>query len=171
MEQGFVNGYADGTFRPADPVTNAHFNAMLSRAFYPADLKAAKSGAGWWTPNVTVNDAHGILDGTDLKQAELAEGVWSAEINAPISRCDMAQMMYNILLDKGAPLPSAAECQAAQSRMGDWSRIPARYQEAVSTCYALGLLNGQKDGTFGGSSSMNRAQGCTVISRLLDYIA
>ena len=171
VEQGFVNGYADGTFRPADPVTNAHFNAMLSRAFYPADLKAAKSGASWWTPNVTVNDAHGILDGTDLKQAELAEGVWSAEINAPISRCDMAQMMYNILLDKGAPLPSAAECQAAQSRMGDWSRIPARYQEAVSTCYALGLLNGQKDGTFGGSSSMNRAQGCTVISRLLDYIA
>ena len=171
VEQGFVNGYADGTFRPADPVTNAHFNAMLSRAFYPADLKAAKTGAGWWTPNVTVNDAHGILDGTDLKQAELAEGVWSAEINAPISRCDMAQMMYNILLDKGAPLPSAAECQAAQSRMGDWSRIPARYQEAVSTCYALGLLNGQKDGTFGGSSSMNRAQGCTVISRLLDYIA
>lgn len=171
VEQGFVNGYADGTFRPADPVTNAHFNAMLSRAFYPADLKAAKTGASWWTPNVTVNDAHGILDGTDLKQAELAEGVWSAEINAPISRCDMAQMMYNILLDKGAPLPSAAECQAAQSRMGDWSRIPARYQEAVSTCYALGLLNGQKDGTFGGSSSMNRAQGCTVISRLLDYIA
>ena len=171
VEQGFVNGYADGTFRPADPVTNAHFNAMLSRAFYPADLKSAKSGASWWTPNVTVNDAHGILDGTDLKQAELAEGVWSAEINAPISRCDMAQMMYNILLDKGAPLPSAAECQAAQSRMGDWSRIPARYQEAVSTCYALGLLNGQKDGTFGGSSSMNRAQGCTVISRLLDYIA
>ena len=171
VEQGFVNGYADGTFRPADPVTNAHFNAMLSRAFYPADLKSAKSGASWWTPNVTVNDAHGILDGTDLKQAELAEGVWSAEINAPISRCDMAQMMYNILLDKGAPLPSAAECQAAQSRMGDWSRIPARYQEAVRTCYALGLLNGQKDGTFGGSSSMNRAQGCTVISRLLDYIA
>ena len=171
VEQGFVNGYADGTFRPADPVTNAHFNAMLSRAFYPADLKAAKSGASWWTPNVTVNDAHGILDGTDLKQAELAEGVWSAEINAPISRCDMAQMMYNILLDKGAPLPSAAECQAAQSRTGDWSRIPARYQEAVRTCYALGLLNGQKDGTFGGSSSMNRAQGCTVISRLLDYIA
>ena len=171
VEQGFVNGYADGTFRPADPVTNAHFNAMLSRAFYPADLKSAKSGASWWTPNVTVNDAHGILDGTDLKQAELAEGVWSAEINAPISRCDMAQMMYNILLDKGAPLPSAAECQAAQSRMGDWSRIPARYQEAVSTCYALGRLNGQKDGTFGGSSSMNRAQGCTVISRLLDYIA
>lgn len=171
VEQGFVNGYADGTFRPADPVTNAHFNAMLSRAFYPADLKAAKSGASWWTPNVTVNDAHGILDGTDLKQAELSEGVWGAEINAPISRCDMAQMMYNILLDKGAPLPSAAECQAAQSRMGDWSRIPARYQEAVRTCYALGLLNGQKDGTFGGSSSMNRAQGCTVISRLLDYIA
>ena len=59
VEQGFVNGYADGTFRPANPVTNAHFNAMLSRAFYPADLKAAKTGASWWTPNVTVNDAHG----------------------------------------------------------------------------------------------------------------
>lgn len=171
VEQGFVNGYADGTFRPANPVTNAHFNAMLSRAFYPADLKAAQAGASWWTPNVAINDAHGILNGTNLKQAELAEGVWDAEINTPISRYDMAQMMYNILLDKGAPLPSAAECQAAQSRMADWGQIPARYQEAVSTCYALGLLNGQKDGTFGGSNTMNRAQGCTVISRLLDYIA
>ena len=40
----------------------------------------------------------------------------------------------------------------------------------MSTCYALGLLNGQKDGTFGGSNNVNRAQGCTVIFRLLDYI-
>ena len=170
VNQGFVNGYADGTFRPTNPVTNAHFNAMLSRAFYPTDLNTADLGSSWWSPNVAVNNAHGILSGTDLKQAELAEGVWGTEINAPINRYDMAQMMYNILLAKEAPLPSAAECQAVKGQMGDWNRIPARYQEAVTACYAFGLLNGQKDGTFGGNNNMNRAQGCTVIFRLLDYI-
>ena len=34
-----------------------------------------------------------------------------------------------------------------------------------------GLLNGQADGTFGGSNCMNWAQGCTVIVRMADYLA
>ena len=49
---------------------------------------------------------------------------------------------------------------------GDWAAVPVRYQDAVVTCYALGLLNGQADGTFGGNNYMTRAQACVVINRL-----
>ena len=82
----------------------------------------------------------------------------------------MAQMMYNILRDKGAAMPDASQLRAAQGKMSDWGQVPAQYREAVSTCYALGLLNGQNDGAFGGGNSMNRAQGCVVISRLLNFL-
>ena len=54
--------------------------------------------------------------------------------------------------------------------MDDWAQIPAGYREAVAACYALGVLNGQSNGCFGGDNPMNRAQGCTVIARLLDQI-
>ena len=84
---------------------------------------------------------------------------------APAVRRDMAQVMSSIPLAKGTPLPSGAECREVRNRMADWDQIPARYQEAAGACYALGPLNG----TFGGSS-MNRARGRAVISRLLAYL-
>lgn len=171
VSEGFVNGYADGTFHPADQVTNAHFNAMLSRAFYPEDLENAQTGGSWWTPNVLTNQAHGILDGTCVKEQQQAQGSWGSQINTAINRYDMAQMMYNLLKDHNAQLPAKTALQAAQGKMADWQQIPEKYRDAVSACYALGLLNGQNDGTFGGGNNMNRAQGCVVISRLLDYLA
>lgn len=171
VSKGFVNGYTDGTFHPADQVTNAHFNAMLSRAFYPEDLENAQTGGSWWTPNVLTNQAHGILDGTCVKEQQQAQGSWGSQVNTAISRYDMAQMMYNLLKDHNAQLPTKTALQMAQGKMADWQQIPEKYRDAVSACYALGLLNGQNDGTFGGGNNMNRAQGCVVISRLLDYLA
>ena len=34
VNKGITNGYADGTFKPRNSVTNAHFCAFLARAFY-----------------------------------------------------------------------------------------------------------------------------------------
>ncbi|MEK6267011.1 MAG: S-layer homology domain-containing protein [Planococcus sp. (in: firmicutes)] len=36
-EEGIINGYPDGTFRPNDPVTRAHAIAMIGRAVYLDD--------------------------------------------------------------------------------------------------------------------------------------
>ena len=68
-------------------------------------------------------------------------------------------------------MPTQAALQAAQGKMADWQQIPEKYRDAVSTCYALGLLNGLGNGTFGGESSMDRAQGCMANYRLLEYLA
>lgn len=168
-DAGIVNGYADGTFHPAATVTNAHFDAMLARAFFPEEL--GRYGGAWWQPGTFVCRDQGILTGTAMERGYLDSGSWEGVLNTPITRLDMAQMLYRLLAALEVELPDAQTLEAAQCAVGDWEAIPESYRQAVSVCYALGLLNGQADGTFGGSNCMNRAQGCTVIVRMADYLA
>lgn len=168
-DAGIVNGYADGTFHPAATVTNAHFDAMLARAFFPEEL--GLYGGAWWQPGTFVCRDQGILTGTAMERGYLDSGSWEGVLNTPITRLDMAQMLYRLLAALEVELPDAQTLEAARLAVGDWEAIPESYRQAVSVCYALGLLNGQADGTFGGSNCMNRAQGCTVIVRMADYLA
>lgn len=170
VEHGIVNGYADGTFHPTASVTHAHFNAMLARAFYPGQAKDDSGSGRWWYQYVSLNQEHGLLNNTTLQAAQVLKGSYDSAINTPINRYNMAVMMYNLLLDLDASLPSSADRAKAQKAIGDWGSIPAAYQDAVSTCYALGLLNGQNNGSFGGGNPMTRAQGCVVLDRLADYL-
>lgn len=168
-DAGIVNGYADGTFHPAATVTNAHFDAMLARAFFPEEL--GLYGGAWWQPGTFVCRDQGILTETAMERGYLDSGSWEGVLNTPITRLDMAQMLYRLLAALEVELPDAQTLETAQRAVGDWEAIPEGYRQAVSVCYALGLLNGQADGTFGGSNCMNRAQGCTVIVRMADYLA
>ncbi len=164
VDREITNGYGDGTFLPTASVTNAHFSAFLARAFYKGEYDDSNSNP-WWKPYTDVLRRHGVLAGTTL-----GSNIMTVYINRAINRYDMAQMMYGVLVDQGAQLPTEAERQAARAAIGDWENVPAGYQEAVATCYAAGVLNGQSDGSFGGQNLMNRAQGCVVVYRLRDYI-
>ena len=174
VDRGIINGYGDGTFGPSNPVTNAHFSAIIARAYFPDDLEQADSlsdaQSGWWYGSIVCCDKNGLLDGTVVGKKHSETGEWGSEVNSSMSRYDMAQVMYNLLRNQGAKMPSGSQQTAVQSSIKDWSSIPDSYQTAVSVCYALGLLNGQADGTFGGNNSMNRAQACVVIDRLNQYL-
>ena len=163
VSKGITSGYADGTFKPRNSVTNAHFCAFLARAFY-ADEYVEGTKSPWYKVYTDVLDEHGILDGTTLSKD------FNSNINKPINRYDMAQMMYHILKDKNAKMPSNAEMAAARNAIGDWDSVPAEYRGGVSLCYAMGVLNGQSDGNFGGNNLMNRGQGCVVVYRLTQKI-
>ena len=163
VNKGITNGYADGTFKPRNSVTNAHFCAFLARAFY-ADEYVEGTKSPWYKVYTDVLDEHGILDGTTLSKD------FNSNINKPINRYDMAQMMYHILKDKNAKMPTNAEMAAARNAIGDWDSVPAEYRGGVSLCYAMGVLNGQSDGNFGGNNLMNRGQGCVVVYRLTQKI-
>lgn len=77
--------------------------------------------------------------------------------------------MYNVLVDKGAKIPSETEYLKAMNSMSDFHSISGSCRRAVMVCYTTGLLGGQSDGSFGPKNPMNRAQGCVVINRLRDY--
>lgn len=171
VEKGIAAGYEDGTFRPSEAMTNGHFTTFLARAFYP-DLyvlfyQPNTEWVPWWTGGISSCSAVGILGGTKLGEGDTGSTTALTPLaNSVIERYDMAQLMYNLLVDKEVPLPSAAEQKAAQARISDWPQVPARYQTAVAVCYAMGLLTGFEDGAFRGASGMTRDQGCTVIDRL-----
>ena len=162
--KGIVSGYDDGTFRPSAAVTRAQFAVMLSRAFFQKNVDALAPQAGgkaWYWASLKALDGLGLLQGTSFS----VESQWPSTAGTSISRCDMAQIMSNIMGASGKGV-SVSKTAAARAGITDWSQIPSGYQTAVASVYALGIIGGYSDGSFGGEKTMNRAQGCAVIGRL-----
>lgn len=167
-ERNIVSGYENGSFRPGQKVTNAQFAVMLARAFYPTEAKAyAEEGYGdsapwYWSSMAALRD-HGVLNGTAMG----GDGGWPVlQCDGDfVTRYDMAQLAYNVMLDYEQS-GSGIERELVPSRVRDWDVIPEAYQDAVTACYVLGVLEGQADGSFDGTSLMSRAQSCVVIERL-----
>lgn len=165
--KGIVGGYADGTFRPTNSVTRAQFCVMLSRAFYPNEVKKYNTDAykgTWFGPNAKALSAAGVLTNTSFQYAFGDAGV----MDRTISRYDMAQLMVNIMAKKGFTATNAQKT-AAQAKITDYKSIPSKYQNAVKTVYALGIIGGYGDGSFKGDVTMNRGQGAVVIYRMAKY--
>lgn len=171
--KGIVGGYSDGTFRPANTVTKSNFAVMLSRAFYAGDIAKYNDDAynrdiyGPFAGNYLAAYYNGAFEGASFYEdfVMLRLDTMSTEIN----RYDMAQLMANIMKNKGFTV-SDSEKTAAQARIADYSAIPEQYKDAVAAVYALGIIGGYSDGTFGGEVTMNRGQAAVVIYRLAQYV-
>jgi len=164
--KGITSGYSDGTFRPGNSVTRAQFCVMLARAFYPDLLKAydyARSTA-WYTPAMMALNVECVLTNTSFSGSYSKSGV----MDNPISRLDMAQLMSNIMADKGFSADANQKAEA-QTKIGDFKAIPGKYQDAVANVFSLKIINGYPDGSFGGENVMTRGSSCVTIYRMTQY--
>lgn len=161
VEAGVMNGYGDGSFQPGRNVTAAQFCAMLSRSFLKEAFDAAPEGK-----YQAMDACLPVLKGTGAEAAyKAAWHRWNRFVDEPLSRYDMARIVYNLLDEMGA-LPREEDALAARESIADWDAIPENYRSAVSVCCFLGILQGQSDGRFAGVDSLNRAQACVIWSRL-----
>lgn len=170
--KNIVGGYSDGTFRPTNTVTKSNFAIMLSRAFYANNIARHNDSYnletyGPFAGNYLAAYYNGAFEGASFYEDFVMLRL--DVMNSGISRYDMAQLMANILKNKGFTV-SASEKTAAQARIVDYSVIPDQYKDAVATVYALGIIGGYSDGTFGGEVTMNRGQAAVVIYRLAQYV-
>lgn len=169
VDKGVVSGYNNGTFRPNATLTRAQFCVMLSRAFFASYIEKYKDpiyiSSGIFWANYQAMMANQALNNTSF--ADDTDNV--QEMNRSISRYDMAQLITNIMTKQGFPA-SSSDKSAAIAKITDYNNIPSRYRDAVANVYALGIITGYADGSFGGTVTMNRAQGCVVIDRISAYV-
>lgn len=169
--KGIASGYTDGTFRPGNNVTRAQFCVMLSRAFYPEAVQEnsteANKALGWFVPSTEALAQAGVLKDTSFASPDRYQD--AGAMDRPISRYDMAQLMTNIMAQKGSSA-SEEEKAAAAGKIADWSAVHDEYRDAVANVFALGIIGGYPDGTFSGTVTMNRGQGCVVIYRMAQYV-
>lgn len=160
---GVVNGYGDGSVQPGRDVTAAQFCAMLSRSFLSEAFAAAGEG-----PYQAMDACLPVLEGTAVEAAyKEAWKRWNRFVDQPLSRYDMAQIVYNLILQKDALHETI---QLSTAEIADWAEIPEGYCSAVFTCWGLGILQGGSDGRFAGTDSLNRAQACVIWSRLSRFL-
>ena len=159
LAAGAVNGYGDCSFQPAREVTAAQFCAILSRSFLQEEYAAAKEGR-----YQAMDACRAVLKGTSAEETWRDLGKrWDRYVNEPLSRYDMAQILYNLVLEKDALQETV---QLSTTDIADWADIPDGYHSAVFTCWGMGLLKGQADGRFAGEEHLNRAQTCVIWSRM-----
>lgn len=139
-------------FSPNASLTTAEWSVMLYRAFY-ADEPFSTEKVNWWNREQAVLRAHGIMG-----------YVADTEANGPATRFEMAATIANLLVDKKVSV-DAAKVAAAKTQIADFGTIYPMHQDAVATCWALGIIKGVGGNRFDGNSYMNRAAAATVYLR------
>lgn len=163
VDAGVVNGYGDGSFQPARDVTAAQFCAMLSRSFLAEALTSAPEGK-----YQAMDACLSVLKGTSVEDAYKDRGRhWDRFVDQPLSRYDMAQIVYNYILEKDALHQTI---NLSTTEIADWTEIPDGYHSAVFTCWGLGILQGRSGGRFAGTDTLNRAQAAVIWSRLNTFL-
>ncbi|MGO4545407.1 S-layer homology domain-containing protein [Paenibacillus sp. 2TAB23] len=154
---GIVQGYPDGTFKPAEPTTRAQFMQMLANAFKwqdPQDELAFTDNdkIGEWAKDaITQGVKLGVITG-------YTDG--SFRPNQVITRTEMIVILARVL--------ELASSTVDQTGFTDDSTIPAWGKGAVNALSELGLITGRSNNSFAPNDAATRAEALVVILRLLD---
>lgn len=186
--KGVVSGVGNNKFEPNRTVANAEMIKMVVNAFFRSDFNAYEQANSntmyayfgtqlyWFSFMSYYARQTGLLDDIDVDIRDYAS------CYQPMTRNDMAMILANAAEAKGIA-PTEAQKAAVQSDIKDYASIPAKYQDAVKTCFALktknasgvtkSLLEGDNGyfyGRDGTSVNMTRAEACAVIVRLDNLI-
>jgi hypothetical protein len=174
-EAGIMKGTGNGQFSPDGTMTAAEFAAMLARAFWPEALEAntaqAPAGSPWWLGPVQTIYQQGGFKSTSIDTDFSAAEAGGTKVTSPLSRYDMAGMLYDVLRAKGLPLGTERDAEINKSYLSDWEQVPAEYGDAVAYVMATGVLTGKSGNRFAGADTMSRGEAAAAMSRLLAYSA
>lgn len=152
VNEGIINGYQDGSFKPNNYVTNAQVALMLVRA-----LKLNTSGR----PNVKLADVPSTHHAYKEIAAVIDEGIFPKgnmfNPNAPISREAMARALVNAFKLQGSSSVSFTD-------------VPSSYwaYSYIVKLAANNITTGYNDGTFKPKNKVTRTQFSAFVARALN---
>lgn len=153
---GVMTGTASGVFSPSSKLNMNQFFTVLTRAFYNEDVQNSIRNDTWPNRNYDAAEKHNLFNGIASWR-----GDWE------VTREMMAQMMYNVMVDKSVVLPNDTEIQATINKIPDIAAVDGNYRTAVAVCYYWDLLAGvDAQGTFAPKGVLNRAQTAVIYTRL-----
>ena len=157
--KGIMNGTSATTFEPKSAISRAMLVTMLYRQAGSPAVTGSVSGVftdctdGQWYSNAVLW----------AYQNKIAEGITSKtfEPNSPLTRQQMAAMLYRYAVYKGAAAQTNLSLKYSDaSAIADWAKT------AVAYCTEKGLMTGETATTFVPEDTASRAMGATVMTRL-----
>ena len=154
--QGVINGYDDGTYKPSGTITRGEFTKLVIAACLPSDIDKSDLMSEfnhWAAPYVWVAEQYGVLEKGEFNEDN---------IDKPITRLEMVRLVSN------------ADISFKESKV-DTSRPEQDFMDVVDMsdedyallCHAVnsGLVKGYEDYTFRPENTMTRAEAATMIWR------
>ncbi|WP_135552033.1 S-layer homology domain-containing protein [Paenibacillus cymbidii] len=151
--KGWLQGYADGSYRPDQTVSRAEYLAMMDRAFelQAGEVKPAfqdTQGGEWFETAVSHAVYAGILDGYEDGTLRPSQS---------ISRQEAAVMLARLLKLEPGNRQAASFADAAD--IADWS------MEATTELVHRDVLSGYPDGAFRPTHPITRAEAVTMLDK------
>ncbi|MBR2847326.1 MAG: S-layer homology domain-containing protein [Clostridia bacterium] len=155
---GVVNGVSEYSFAPGDMVTREQFVKMLVEAFDltgSADIKFTDANENeWYYPYLQTAFANKIVNG--VSETEFGVG-------QPISREQMATMVYRVINHLELPMNSALKIFDDDAEISDWAKA------AVGSMGANGIINGVGNNMFAPLENAERAAAAVLIYNVMKF--
>lgn len=167
QSSAYIQGYADGTFRPNQAVQRAEMAALLSRVL-PSDSEEATLSssyrdmpvAEWARDAITKATAAGYMRGN-------AAGDFMP--GRSITRAEMAVIIERILTIQESAADVNTEASEATAALPSEATdiTPHWAREAVQHVLATGVMRVSQDGAFRPNDAVTRAEAVTLLNRLV----
>ena len=173
-EQGYINGYEDGTYRPDNEVTRLETILLFARAMgsnKSANKEIVKLAKEKYADVV---EASGISFGQDEVSYMLFRGILTEEdIEKYLSNGKAVVAMPR---QEAAAIITKAMCGEAAAKAEvltdtdytDAKEIDSAYSQYVFYVSEKGIMNGMDDGSFAPNNSVLRSQIAVMLSRTVD---
>ncbi|MDF2936660.1 MAG: hypothetical protein K0Q90_2033, partial [Paenibacillaceae bacterium] len=154
VEQGFIDGYDDGTFRPDQSVTRGEFVKLVNHSFNLKEAAAIHftdlTSAHWAYEEVRIAVKAGYISGYEDNTIRLDRKITRQEAAAIVSR----------LLHLTAS-PEGAKGFSDSGKLASWSI------GAVGAAAAKGIIDGYEDGTFKPEAPIMRSETVTILDKAM----
>jgi trimeric autotransporter adhesin len=155
VEQGIINGYPDGTFRPSVTLNRGQAANLLTSALeldIPTDLSAFKDLS---TKSVFAEGA----------AATKAAGIFGGKENGTVfgAADELTREQMASVLVRAFDLEDTGE----EVSFTDWERISPSHRENVKILAQNGITTGKADGSFDPKSAVSRAHFVTFLYRAM----
>lgn len=153
VNNGIINGYPDGTFRPDSTITRAEFASMISKLFKYTDTTAADfsdvSQTAWYSETVAKAYNAGIIEGFNGK----------FNPDSKITRQEAA-----IILAKAFELEPQKD--NSSDYFNDSGKISSWSKDYINVIVSNGYMSGRPGNVLAPADNITRAEAVTLIDKI-----